>query len=378
LEELGIEIKTLRELDGDPDRNRKVYDLFWETFADVPKERAIEPMDFDEWVDWTVNDPMVPHDGYIVAVHDLTYVGLSEFGRCRENDALEAGLVGVRRAYRGLGVALAMQLRAIAFAKAKGHPVIRTSTSVTNQPMLGLYTRLGFVAQPDWIQLEKRLSATLPELGQSSVEYVGQYGWIRAMSIRKEFPILEYDPDRHPLIDIDLEQDAMPGMPEHCVMCWFWDVFDTLAEKGEITRFSEIKSEMGAHPVYLYTTGDRTLALVQQAVGAPLAAGLLEETIALGGRKFIACGGAGVLDRTVAMGQLLVPVSAVRDEGTSYHYLPPAREVAPTPAAVAAIESVLTRRGIEYVLTKTWTTDAYFRETRKKVALRREEGCLTV
>jgi uridine phosphorylase len=113
-------------------------------------------------------------------------------------------------------------------------------------------------------------------------------------------------------------------------------------------------------------------------VGAPLAAALLEETIALGGRKFIACGGAGVLDRTVAMGQLLLPVAAVRDEGTSYHYLPPAREVEPTPAAVSAIESVLTRREIDYVLTKTWTTDAYFQETRDKVALRQDEGCLTV
>lgn len=198
------------------------------------------------------------------------------------------------------------------------------------------------------------------------------------MSIRQDYPILEFDPDRNPVIDIDLEEDAMPGMPEHCVMCWFRDVFETLAERGRITLFKEFQSEMGAHPLYLYTTGERTIALLHQAVGAPLAAALLEETIAVGGRKFIACGGAGVLDRTVTMGQLLVPTAAVRDEGTSYHYLPPAREVEPTPAAVAAIESVLTRRKIDYVLTKTWTTDAYFRETRDKVALRREEGCLTV
>jgi uridine phosphorylase len=76
-------------------------------------------------------------------------------------------------------------------------------------------------------------------------------------------------------------------------------------------------------------------------MGATLAAYLLEETIALGGRKFIACGVAGTLDAEIAMGHLLLPTAAVRDEGASYHYLPPAREVEPTPAALAAVEHVL-------------------------------------
>jgi uridine phosphorylase len=113
-------------------------------------------------------------------------------------------------------------------------------------------------------------------------------------------------------------------------------------------------------------------------MGSPLAAFLLEEMIALGGRKFIACGGAGVLDKTIAMGHLLVPIAAIRDEGTSYHYLPPAREVEPTPAALAAIETVLKQRKVDYLLTKTWTTDGFFRETKGKMALRKAEGCLAV
>jgi uridine phosphorylase len=113
-------------------------------------------------------------------------------------------------------------------------------------------------------------------------------------------------------------------------------------------------------------------------VGAPLAAGMLEELIALGCRKFIACGGAGVLDREIAVGRILVPTVAVRDEGTSYHYLPPAREVAASPQGVAAIEAVLKGHRIDYVEVKTWTTDAPYRETPAMVARRRAEGCLTV
>jgi uridine phosphorylase len=85
-----------------------------------------------------------------------------------------------------------------------------------------------------------------------------------------------------------------------------------------------------------------------------------------------------VLDREIAVGHLVVPASAVRDEGTSYHYLPPAREVNASPPAVAAIEQVLRQRQVPYVVGKTWTTDAVYRETPDRVKRRRAEGCLTV
>jgi len=85
-----------------------------------------------------------------------------------------------------------------------------------------------------------------------------------------------------------------------------------------------------------------------------------------------------VLDREIAVGHVVIPVSAIRDEGTSYHYLSPGREVAADPAAVAAIEQVLQARGVPYVKGKTLTTDGFYRETPDKVALRRAEGCLTV
>jgi uridine phosphorylase len=120
------------------------------------------------------------------------------------------------------------------------------------------------------------------------------------------------------------------------------------------------------------------LAFVHPGVGAPLAAGLLEEIIPLGCRKFTACGGAGVLNREIAVGHIVVPSVAVRDEGTSYHYLPPAREVSASPEGVAAIEQTLKRHGIPYIVGKTWTTDAPYRETAAKVQLRKSEGCVTV
>lgn len=195
--------------------------------------------------------------------------------------------------------------------------------------------------------------------------------------MQPEYPILEYDPDPAAMIEPRPAHPA-PDVPEHCVVCFFQDVIDPLVASQRLHRIATLRSEIGAHPVYVLAHNGRTLALFHPGVGAPLAAGLLEEAIALGCRSFVACGGAGVLDATLALGHIVIPTAAVRDEGTSYHYLPPSREVAPSRVAVTAIERVLRQRGAPYVAGKTWTTDAIYRETAAKVARRRAEGCLTV
>jgi len=74
----------------------------------------------------------------------------------------------------------------------------------------------------------------------------------------------------------------------------------------------------------------------------------------------------------------VIPTSAVRDEGVSYHYLPPSREVECCPEVVARMEEEFMKSGIEYVTGKTWTTDSFYRETEQKIELRKAEGCLTV
>jgi uridine phosphorylase len=69
---------------------------------------------------------------------------------------------------------------------------------------------------------------------------------------------------------------------------------------------------------------------------------------------------------------------AIRDEGVSYHYLPPDREVTANESGVNALVNTLNNQGIPCRVGKTWTTDAPYRETLNKIARRRGEGCLTV
>ena len=192
-----------------------------------------------------------------------------------------------------------------------------------------------------------------------------------------EYPILEFDPAHIAAIE-PARCIAREDVPQHCVVCFFKEVIDGLCASGRARNIHDMRSEMGTHPLYELAVDGRRLAFFHPGVGAPLAAGLLEETIALGCRKFVACGGAGVLDREIAVGRVIVPIAAVRDEGTSYHYLPPGREVEPDANAVAAIEQVLRAKQVPYARGKTWTTDAFYRETPDKVQRRKLEGCLCV
>lgn len=196
-------------------------------------------------------------------------------------------------------------------------------------------------------------------------------------SLPKPYPILEFDPQREAVIEpgkVIRQRDV----PEACVICFFQEVIQQVAAEHQARLAVDTRWEDGPHPIYEIEHGGQRLAFYHPGIGGSLSAGLLEEAIAYGCRKFIVCGGCGVLVKDLAVGHLVVVSAALRDEGVSYHYLPAGREVAAHPRGVAALEAALTRQGVPYRLGKTWTTDAPYRETRDKIARRAAEGCLTV
>jgi uridine phosphorylase len=191
-------------------------------------------------------------------------------------------------------------------------------------------------------------------------------------------PLLEFDTARVAIIEPSRIIEPI-DIAEHCVLCFFQEVIAELVREGAKARHLHTgPSEVGDYPVYELDYGGRRLAVLHPGVGAPAAVARFERVIALGCRKFIVCGGAGVLDGTINVGDIVVPNSAIRDEGASHHYLKPAREVAPTRRALAAIENVLRETHHDYVCGKTWTTDAVYRETRQRVKRRQDEGCVVV
>lgn len=191
-------------------------------------------------------------------------------------------------------------------------------------------------------------------------------------------PLFEFDEDRTAILEPHHILVRREGFPAHAVICFFHDVLGDLRERGTAEVIGFLTSEAGPNPMLRVEIDGTPVVAIQPGIGAPMAAFVLEELIALGARTVMACGGAGVLDREIGVGHLVIPTSAVRDEGTSFHYLPPSREIAQDSGMVAAIEATLNRNGIGYRCGKTWTTDAIYRETRGRVARRQAEGCVMV
>lgn len=72
----------------------------------------------------------------------------------------------------------------------------------------------------------------------------------------------------------------------------------------------------------------------------------------------------------------MVPTAAYRDEGTSYHYAPASDYIAIKNADTVA--RFMEDAGLPYVLGKTWTTDAIYRETVGNFEKRKADGCISV
>jgi len=193
-----------------------------------------------------------------------------------------------------------------------------------------------------------------------------------------EYPILEFDDNRDAIIEPSKVFNPVDGISERCVMPIYQTVIESLQKNNLLTHVKDIGTAMGSMSVYNITHEGKDITVAHPGLCAPFAAAVLEELIAYGCRKFIACGSAGVLDNNLAKGTVVVPNAAVRDEGTSYHYVLPNREIAAQADVVQIIQTVLEFHGVTYQIGKTWTTDAIYRETRNRIAKRKSEGCLTV
>ena len=113
-------------------------------------------------------------------------------------------------------------------------------------------------------------------------------------------------------------------------------------------------------------------------IGGPAAAVIAELLIAWGTTGLVSIGWAGGLQRDAAIGDLVVCNGAIRDEGVSWHYLPPDTDAVPSAQLTAALVTALEAEGAAFRTGRTWTTDALYRETVEETRHYQEQGVLTV
>ena len=193
--------------------------------------------------------------------------------------------------------------------------------------------------------------------------------------IKNDYPILEYDTEGKAII--------MPGhstdfhFPERAVMLFMETEVENYAVENDCEIIGQFITITKLFPVYKTIHNGVELAVCQAPLGGAAATQSMEQLIAGGVKQIIAAGCCGALFADKE-GDFYIPVSALRQEGTSYHYLPPSREVSLNDNAINAIAEVLNNRGFRYKKCKTWTTDGFYRETKEMVAYRKAEGCSVV
>jgi uridine phosphorylase len=124
--------------------------------------------------------------------------------------------------------------------------------------------------------------------------------------------------------------------------------------------------------------GSYVLAMKAAGFGAPTAVMTLEELIASGVTRFVSLGAAGGLQEDLGIGDIIICDRAIRDEGTSHHYLPPDHFAHACPELTTSLVAALEGKGLPVRRGTSWTTDALYRETVEDLRRYRDAGTATV
>ena len=173
-------------------------------------------------------------------------------------------------------------------------------------------------------------------------------------------------------------ENVIPNFPKIGITFFSKKLMDRYVETFNCEKISEITNANGREPVYKINYKGTDIALFMSRVGAPACTVGYEEVTVMGIDKLIMFGTCGVLDRNIEDLAIIIPTHAIRDEGTSYHYMKSSREIEVNKKYKKEFEEILKENNISYVEGKVWTTDAPYRETRDKVLKRKEEGCVCV
>jgi len=160
-------------------------------------------------------------------------------------------------------------------------------------------------------------------------------------------------------------------------------VIFTFIEDMRKLLLSKLKIKEAANKIFrasFYNSppGEQQFSIIGDPVGAPQAVILMEQLIGFGVKHIIFLGLCGGLQEHTRIGDIVIPTSAYREEGTSFHYLPP--EVVPNISEnlLSALEDSASRMGLNPHKGPLWSTDAIYRETRAKINRYRRMGVLGV
>ncbi len=188
----------------------------------------------------------------------------------------------------------------------------------------------------------------------------------------------EFDKDINAVINPEALVKRSQDFPKTCVAYFSKKIIEEIVEVYHPQEIEKLANAVKVFPIYRINVKGEDIAVMQAPVGAPASVMIMEELGALGAKNFIFIGSCGCLIEAMENYSIILPTSAIRDEGTSYHYLPAEDEIELDKECVDALEEVIKSFKIKPAKGKTWTTDAFYRETKGKVEDRKSRGAITV
>lgn len=164
---------------------------------------------------------------------------------------------------------------------------------------------------------------------------------------------------------------------EKCIVTFSLKVLNDVKERFILTEEVQSATANGKINIYSFDLNGEKILFYMSPIGSAISGCILDEVRFLtGATKFIFFGSCGMLVDTIRQTDVIIPTSAYRDEGFSYHYMEATDYI--TIKNSSKLEEIFNRLSISYVKGKTWTTDAIFRETENNTLKRKEDGCITV
>ena len=188
----------------------------------------------------------------------------------------------------------------------------------------------------------------------------------------------EFDENKKAVINSCDVVKKVVNMPKVAIACFSFSLFDKIVAGGKCTKIAELHNTTEDKNVYEIDYKGHKFALFKMGVGAPVAVVDIEDMHAMEVEKFIVFGNCGVLDDSIEDCSVIIPTKALRDEWTSFHYAAPSRSIDLNKKYVSEFKELLNEFGYSYTEGVTWTTDAFYRETRDKVNKRISEGAIVV
>lgn len=190
--------------------------------------------------------------------------------------------------------------------------------------------------------------------------------------------LTEFDPSQFAVINPSDMVHPIPGFPKVAVSCFSRITLDRLVQELHGEVIAHTRDANTEYVIYKVSYNGSEFALFMSSVGAPTCIAVLEDMFTMGAEKIVLFGSCGVLDKNIGACSVIIPTSAIRDEGTSFHYAPPSEEIPVNPRYRQLFTDLLDSQHCSYTLGKVWTTDGVYRETLDKVQRRKQAGCICV